>query len=488
MVHSMESFSMQGVNEKTDHVTGRINTQFGINIANIINNGDGELFSSMYPQIQNSIGISIASLGLITSASGIAQTLIAPLWGVLSDRHSRKNLLAFGCFLWGIFTLLEGFGTTFMYFLIINACAGAGLTIIIPTAQSLISDYYPSGKRGRFFGCFNLIGNIGVLLGSISVFLLELLLYVLGLYTLENFEEWRWMFITWGILSLVSGALVFVLVKEPVRGSAEPEINNLLASGKIKETKMKYEDYGKVFTNRTFWLIIGHGIAGMIPLSGLVLLITWFEYVGFSPMTSFWLFLIIDIGIALGNLLGGFLGDLAEKKRPASGRIIICQISIASGIPLAFIMLFILPMAMSSFLAYAILGAIMGLCSSWCSPQNATILSQVFDPEIRGLAYSFDRFFKGLGMIFLSGTLLVSIIAVGFGFVTPPFSYSTPNLFPVALRMTNALALSWGIFLVTLIPWIISLLLYALMYLTYPRDVKNARDALKIKMEESKIE
>lgn len=454
---------------------GRNGTQVGANLTNIIDNADGQLFPSLYTQVQSSTGIDLVSLGEVTAVRSLLQSLTTPLWGAWSDRHSRKKLLAFGCFFWGLFTLLNGFGTTFDYLITVRAFTGIGLAIIVPTTQSLLSDYFPPDKRGKAFGWLGLTGVIGVVFGTI---------YATLIVTMDtDLNAWRWVFTTWGIISFVIGGLVLVLVKEPVRGSMEPELANLLTSGKIKEKKAKLENYKKIFTNRTFWLVVAQGVSGSIPWNGILFMITWFQYIGFDALTAGLMFAIIAIGSAVGNLLGGVIGDRAEKWRPNSGRIIVCQISVASGIPLTLIIFFLIPMSTASLLTYLIVGFITGVFISWCGPQNTTIFSQVFDPEIRSMVYSVDRLFEGSAASL--GTLLVGIVATTFGFIGLPEGWKI-DYFPMSTRIVNATALGLAMFLVAIIPWIICLVLYTLVYYTYPKDVATARNALKVRAEEAK--
>lgn len=46
----------------------------------------------------------------------------------------------------------------------------------------------------------------------------------LALGQLASPELWRWGFIVLGGFSVVSGVLVWLMVEEPVRGAAEPEL------------------------------------------------------------------------------------------------------------------------------------------------------------------------------------------------------------------------------------------------------------------------
>ncbi|HME53607.1 MAG TPA: MFS transporter [Candidatus Lokiarchaeia archaeon] len=461
--YSSEVLIIRKSKEKTDYMPGRNGTQVGANLTNVIDNGDGQLLPTLYYQIHNSTGLDYESLGYITGVRSLLQSLTTPLWGLWSDRHSRKNLLAFGCFLWGIFTLLNGFGSTFVYMITIRLFTGISLAIIVPTTQSLLSDYFPPDKRGKAFGWLGLTGVVGVVFGTI---------YATLLVTIDtDLDAWRWVFITWGIISFVIAGLVLVLVKEPVRGGVEPELANLLASKKIKEPRAKFKSYVKIFTNGTFWLIVAQGVSGSIPWNGILFMVTWFQYMGFDALTSGLMFAIIAIGSALGNLIGGVLGDRAEKWRPNSGRIIICQISVASGIPLLFVIFFLIPMSTASLVSYLILGFITGIFISWCGPQNTTIFSQIFEPEIRSMVYSVDRLFEGSAAAL--GTVLVTLVATSYG------------LSDTASNVVNANALAWGMFLVALIPWIICLIVYTLVYLTYPKDIAKARAIIKAQAEEA---
>lgn len=49
---------------------------------------------------------------------------------------------------------------------------------------------------------------------------------------------------------------------------------------------------------------------------------------------------------AFGGPLGGWLGDRASRRFPQHGRIVVCQISVASGIPFT-LLLFKVPNSMS---------------------------------------------------------------------------------------------------------------------------------------------
>ena len=49
------------------------------------------------------------------------------------------------------------------------SCAGIngiGLSMVIPSGQSMVADYYPEERRGAAFGALYLTGALGAMLGA----------------------------------------------------------------------------------------------------------------------------------------------------------------------------------------------------------------------------------------------------------------------------------------------------------------------------------
>ncbi len=290
-------------------------------------------------------------------------------------------------------------------------------------------------------------------------------------------DSWRFVFIIWGMLSIIVGILVLIFAKDPIRGEMEPELAQLIKTEKAEMYKIQKSDFKKILKNRTYLLIMLQGIVGSIPWNGILFMIIWFQYIGFDPLTAGLIFSLIAIGAAIGNLLGGWIGDRAAKWRPRSGRIFIAQISVFAGIPLTIVIFFIIPMNPSSMILYIVFGALTGLLISWCGPGcNSPIFSEIFEPEMRGTAYSIDRLFEG--SFAALGTIFVGLVAVFYGYQTPPLGTDISSL-PNAIRVRNTMALAYGMFIVALIPWILCLLFYTFVYKTYPSDAEKIHKILE---------
>ncbi|MHA1310043.1 MAG: MFS transporter [Candidatus Helarchaeota archaeon] len=473
----MSEDKKEGINKNEVKISGLTASQIVINTTNIIDNADSQLLPSVYPQVQKTMGLDIIQLGWITGIRSFLQAASTPLWGWWSDRHSRKKVLAVACFIWSIFTLLIAFSYSYIDMLIYRSIIGVGLAAIVPTAQSLLSDYFRPEKRGKAFGLLGLTGVFGIIFGTIyATALVGSVDYIFGL------DSWRFVFITFGIISIVIGFAILIFTKDISRGITEPELKDIVGKEVEGKYKMKLVDFKKILTNKTFILIVAQGVAGSIPWQGILFMVTWFEYIGFDPLTAGLIFIMIAIGAAFGNFMGGLIGDWAAKKSPKRGRIIIAQISVFLGIPMTLVIFYLIPMNTSSMVEYIIVGGITGLLISWCGPGcNSPIFSEIFEPEIRSSVFSVDRMFEGSAASL--GTIFVGVAATFFGFITPPIGTEISSL-PPAIRYTNMMALANGMFFVALIPWILCLVLYTFVYFTYPKDYEKMRQILKARAQE----
>jgi MFS family permease len=453
-------------------VAGRGRTNAAMNLANIVDAVDGQIFPAVYKNVKDEfaaqtppVTLGFAQLGLITATRSILQSVSTPMWGWWSDKHSRKRLLAFGCWLWALFTILTALSVGYVDLLFWRALTGVGLAVIVPTTGSLVTDYFPLERRGRAFGVLGFTGGMGAIIGTLFMTLAipedpHVLVYGL--------VGWRFGFIVVAIVSIIIGLTVWAFVVDPLRGGVEPELLKILTEEKAQKYKVKRSDYAKILKKRTFIVILAQGVAGTIPWYGSILwVLAWFEFIGFSVPVAGIMFVIIAIGGSIGVVFGGWIGDRASRWRPDSGRIIVAQISVFAGIPLSFVLFELIPRLTSSFALYVLFGFIMVLLITWAGPANNAIFSEIFEPEIRGSVFSVDRVFEGsVGAL---GTLFVGLFA----------DYLTTSGVPNA-----AAALGDSMFVIAVVPWIACLILYTLAYTTYPRDKATLRQAMENRRKE----
>ena len=81
--------------------------------------------------------------------------------------YNRVSVTAAGCLIWGICTLSFSFCSTLTQGYVFWAVNGLGLSLVIPTGQSLIADYHCASARGTAFGAYYLTAAFGSMFGSL---------------------------------------------------------------------------------------------------------------------------------------------------------------------------------------------------------------------------------------------------------------------------------------------------------------------------------
>ncbi|CAF4034276.1 unnamed protein product [Rotaria magnacalcarata] len=138
---------------------------------------------------------------------------LAPLFGYLGDRYSRKMLITVGVSVWSVTTLAGSFvpKNLFAVFAILRGLVGIGEASYSCVAPTIIADMYKHDMRTRMLALFNIAVPVGGGLG-----------YIVGAYVSVAFNgNWRWALRITPVLGIVCVILLAVLVREPVRGGAD---------------------------------------------------------------------------------------------------------------------------------------------------------------------------------------------------------------------------------------------------------------------------
>ncbi len=420
-------------------------TLFALGLGYLIDQGESQAMGVLSPIIQSIWGISFGMIGLMETLRTIAQTASAPFWGYVSDRWSRKMVLMFGTGVWGLWTVAVGLVPGFTSMMIIRAISGLGLGCLMPATFSLLGDHFPQSKRGRALGVIGLVGLMGTVLG------------VLALGFVANEAMWRWGFIGLGIASILSGVVIWLTVEEPPRGSAEPELAGLMTYEDEKRYKINVKDMLSTLRIPTIWAAIAQGITGTMPwvVMGIYLINWMIRELGFSAGISFsdpagsapLVFAIVVVSAAISNLMGGFIGDYAEKVNPKYGRTIIGQFSVFAGVPMMYI--FLTQAANWDFWGVFGFASLTALLIGWPGRgAKEPMMQAVVPPEMRSSAYSVVNLIEG-GLSAFSG-LIAGWLADTVG-------------------LTNALL--WTI----PFPWLVCGVVFSLFYFTYPKDAARVR-------------
>jgi predicted MFS family arabinose efflux permease len=176
----------------------------------VINFLDRQLLSILAKPIQDELGVTDGQLGLISGLYfALFYCLLAIPVGWIADRTNRAKLLSVACALWSAATMACGLSANYAQLAAARMAVGVGEAGGVPPSYAIISDYFPSGQRGTALGIFNFGPPIGMALG------------VAFGASIAAAYSWRSAFLVLGAVGLVAAVVVWLFVREPVRGGLD---------------------------------------------------------------------------------------------------------------------------------------------------------------------------------------------------------------------------------------------------------------------------
>src|ERR1700723_2715558 len=187
---------------------------------------DRSAISLIVEPMKRDLQISDTQIGIL---QGSAFALLYIFLGLpiarLSDRHSRRAIIAAGVFIWSIMATLCGLARTVMQLFVARIGVGVGEAALSPAAYSIITDSFPLSKLGKAFGVY----NIGITIGAGVAFLVGGIVVAAvshagATYTLPVLGEVR----AWQMVFIVTGApgivlpLLLLTFPEPARREIFP--------------------------------------------------------------------------------------------------------------------------------------------------------------------------------------------------------------------------------------------------------------------------
>ncbi|CAN4097273.1 unnamed protein product [Withania somnifera] len=428
---------------------------------------DETLLPGVYKEVGQDLHTDPTGLGSLTLFRSLVQCLCYPLAAYLSARFNRAHVIALGAFLWSAATFLVAISSNFTEIAISRGLNGIGLAIVTPAIQSLVADSTNERNRGTAFGWLQLTTNFGSTLGGlISVLLAET--------SFMGIPGWRIAFHLVGIISVAVGILVRLFASDPRHLDSDGNAKDQPPPQPFQEeVRQLLKEAKEVIKVPSFQLLIAQGISGSFPWSALSFAPMWLELMGFCHKTTALLWTLFNVAQSLGALFGGIMGDVLSKHLPNAGRIILAQISSGSAVPLAAILLLLLPYDPSTVLMHGLVLFIMGLCVSWNAPAtNNPIFAEIVPERARTSIYALDRSFESIMSSFAPP--LVGILAQHvFGF--KPIPQGSTGSEEIEIDRKNAASLAKALYTAIGIPIALCCFCYSFLYCTYPRDRDHAR-------------
>lgn len=346
----------------------------------LLNYMDRQMLSTMQsnialdiPALQNAEAFG-ALMAIFLWVYGIA----SPFSGAVADRVSRKWLIVGSLGVWSGVTFAMGYCNSFHQLMWLRGVMGISEALYIPSALSLIADYFTGKGRSLAIGlhmtglyCGQALGGFGSLVAT----------------------TWSWQstFHWFGIIGVAYAVVLIFLLheKEGHGASAAPAAKK----EKSRNKESMIQSLAVVFANVAFWVILFFFATSSIPgwatknwlptlfRDNLNLSMEWA-----GPMAT----LTIAVSSFIGVMIGGPISD-RWVKRNVRGRIFTSAIGLAMMIP-ALVLIGLAHNAWLSVLA----GLFFGVGYGMFDANNMPILCQFVSSRQRAMAYGF---MNSLGVI-----------------------------------------------------------------------------------------
>lgn len=307
-------------------------------VVGALNYLDRIMITTMRESVVQSIPMTDAQFGLLTSVFLWVYGLLSPFAGFLADRFNRSRVIIFSLFVWSGVTWLTAHATTYEELLATRALMGISEACYIPAALALIADYHKGSTRSI---------AIGIHLGGVTV---GQSLGFLGGWIAEK-HQWKYAFSIFGTIGMIYSFILFFLLRDAKAGISSLEERNDL-------TDISFPSAIKnLFSGKSFVLLLMFsGLLGVVGWMILGWLPTYYkEHFSLSQTNAgiYATVYLFPLSI-VGALFGGYISDRWSRKNKKS-RILMPIIGLCIATPCVYIAsnTDILYIAIAGFMLYA---------------------------------------------------------------------------------------------------------------------------------------
>ena len=274
-------------------------------MAYLLNQADRQVFNTVLPQIQESLGIGDTEVGLIATIFNSCYALMVPFGGMAGDRLSRKWVTTIAILFWSVATMFTGLATGVVMLILLRSVAtGGGEAFFGPANYSLLGQYH-TDTRARAMSIHQTSYYVGVILaGWLAGYIAEKL-------------GWQYSFIIFGAAGVIWGIVMAFRLKD------KKEEKPVISSEVEKSDKPGILDgFKTVFTTPTA-LVLTLGFSGFIfVITGYMTWVPAFLQREFGMSVTdaglhsmLWTYLAAFVGVLLAGTLSDKTAHLDRKIR-----------------------------------------------------------------------------------------------------------------------------------------------------------------------------
>lgn len=311
-----------------------------------------------------------AYLSLAFSVVGLP---LSSFFAYAADRYNRKDLFV-SCSYVGAAAALAMLFISGSYRLVFlwRTVHGIAVTGAIPVVYSMIADMYSADERPGVSAALSAAMGAGIIVGQI----------VAG-FVAPTFG-WRTPFLLVAVPALFASRLVSTAVSEPIRGSQEEALKELLSKGGSYSKGPSWEKFCEALRVPTNVLLLAQALPGTIPWGVIFVYLNDFlaQEKGLSVEKATALVGAFGIGAAIGGIGGGVWGSAIYKRSKALLPVLMGGTTLLGVAPMLFVIggdLKGLPLIFSAFIT-----ALAGIFSNVNGANVRPLLLNVNTPVLRG--------------------------------------------------------------------------------------------------------
>ncbi len=331
---------------------------------------DRMVVTSLFPFIKKEYGLTDAQSGMLVSM--VYWSIVGFVFpvSILVDRWSRKKTIGVMALFWTAATVACAFTKSFPQLLMARAGIGIGEAGYAPAGTAMLSGLFPSEKRSRMMGFWNISIPLGTAVGI-----------AVGGYVAQKWG-WRHGFGLVAIPGMVV-AILFFFVKDYKTVELVKTVDSAgAAQNRVKMSKM---DIFHSFIRVPSLILTIAGFVGCIFANNAIMtwLPSYLNRVDGIPITQAGLKTgLVMLTALIGLPLGGWLADLWFKKR-VNSRMLLPALTTILGAMVMFIAFSLL----QGQAQYKIL-LLVGVLISMFPPAAITVTQEVVHPGLRAVSYS----------------------------------------------------------------------------------------------------
>jgi MFS family permease len=288
---------------------------------------DRTTISLLVEPMKRDLHVSDTQIGML---QGLAFALLYTFLGLpiarLSDRHSRRAIIAGGVFIWSIMATLCGLARSATQLFVARIGVGVGEAALSPAAYSIITDSFPRSRLGAAFSLYNIGITVGagtaLLVGGIVVGAVSTAGASYTLPLVGSVHAWQMVFIVTGAPGILLPLLLLTF--------REPRRRGLLPGTAPERTPLR-DVLKYVWLNRKFYALhfVAMALLGMAGYSVAAWLPT--ALVRAYGVTAGQVGKVIGVSTIVmnssGMLLAGLLCDRLTRKGWKDAPIVVALIS-----------------------------------------------------------------------------------------------------------------------------------------------------------------